>query len=123
MEAYTGYRKVSAAEQVYYIIKYKAAEATASLRLRLKLWFTKKPDCKRCCLQCDYYEMCACDYLSIEVEHKGYTVVQSGLNNHISIYDAEGRAVYHAQQSKRRNEQALRETVDFYLYMREEAGK
>lgn len=27
-----GYRKVSAAEQVYYIIKYKAAEATASLR-------------------------------------------------------------------------------------------
>lgn len=118
-----GYRKISAAEQVYYIIKYKAAEATASLRLRLKLWFTKKPNCKRCCLRCEYYEMCACDYLSTEVKYKGYTVVQSGLNNHISIYDGEGRAVYHAQQSKKRNEQQLRETVDFYLLMREEAGK
>lgn len=118
-----GYRKVSAAEQIYYIIKYKAAEATASLRLRLKLWLTKKADCKSCCLRCEFYEECACEELSTEVEHKGYTVVQSGLNNHISIYDAEGHAVYHAQQSKKKTEQQLRETVDFYLYIREEGTK
>ena len=118
-----GYRKVSAAEQIYNIIKYKAAEATASLRLRLKLWLTKKADCKSCCLRCEFYEECACEDLSTEVEHRGYIVVQSGLNNHISIYDAEGHAVYHVQQSKKKTEEQLRETVDFYLYIREEGTK
>lgn len=112
-----GYRKTTAAEQVYYIIKYKVTEALSSLRLRLKLQFTKHSDCKHCCLCCEYYEMCACDYLSTEVKHKGYTVIQSGLNNHISIYDLEGRAVYHAQQRKRLKEQDLKKQVDFYLYL------
>lgn len=112
-----GYRKVSAAEQVYYIIKYKATKALSSLRLRLKLQFTKKSDCKHCCLRCEYYEMCACDCLSTEIKHRGYTVIQSGLNNHISIYDNEGKLVYHAQQRKRINEQDLKKQVDFYLYL------
>lgn len=116
-----GYRKVSAAEQVYYIIKYKVTEALSSLRLRLKLQFTKKSDCKHFCLRCEYYEMCACDYLSTEVKYKGYTVVQSGLNNHISIYNGEGRLIYHAQQRKRLNEQDLKKQVDFYLYLIKEA--
>lgn len=112
-----GYRKVSAAEQVYYIIKYKVTEALSSLRLRLKLQLTKKSDCKHCCLCCEYYEMCTCDYLSTEVKYKGYTVVQSGLNNHISIYNDEGRLIYHAQQRKRLKEQDLKKQVDFYLHL------
>lgn len=116
-----GYRKVSAAEQVYYIIKYKVTEALSSLRLRLKLQFTKKSDCKHCCLRCEHYEMCACDCLSTEVKYKGYTVVQSGLNNHIGIYNDEGQLIYHAQQRKRLKEQDLKKQVDFYLYLIKEA--
>lgn len=116
-----GYRKVSAAEQVCYIIKYKVTEALSSLRLRLKLQLTKKSDCKYCCLRCEHYEMCACNYLSTEVKYKGYTVIQSGLNNHISIYDGEGRLIYHAQQRKRLKEQDLKKQVDFYLYLIKEA--
>ena len=110
-----GYRKPGALEQLYYIIKYEATEAIESLRLRLKLWLTKKADCKRCCLRCEYYEWCACEYLSKEVKYKGYTVVQSGLNNHISIYASDGHFVYHAQAKKKQTEQELRETADFYL--------
>lgn len=102
-----GYRKPGALEQLYYIIKYETTEAIASLRLRLKLWLTKKTDCKRCCLRCEY--------LSKEVKYKGYTVVQSGLNNHISIYASDGHFVYHSQAKKKQTEQELRETVDFYL--------
>lgn len=114
------YRKVSTAEQVYYTIKYKVAEALSSLRLRFKLQFTKKSDCKHCCLRCEYYEMCACDYLSTEVKYKGCTVVQSGLNNHISIYNDEGQCIYHAQQRKRLKEQDLKKQVDFYLHIKDD---
>jgi len=112
-----GYRKPSTLEQLFYIINYKAAEAFNSLRVRLKLWLKKKADCKRCCLCCEYWEPCACEYLSKSVEYKGYTVVQSGLNNHISIYASDGHFVYHAQSRKKHTEQQLRETVDFYLQL------
>lgn len=49
-----GYRKVSAAEQVYYIIKYKARE----LRLRFLLWKKPKTDCNHCCLWCKFFNSC-----------------------------------------------------------------
>lgn len=49
-----GYRKVSAAEQVYYIIKYKAH----NLRLRFRLWRKPKKDCCHCCVWCKYFNSC-----------------------------------------------------------------
>lgn len=90
------------------------AEKMTSLRLRIRL-LTKKRDCKHCCLRCEYYELCACEYLTTEVEYKGYTAVQSGLNNHVSIYNSDGKHVYHAQQRKQLSKRGLQDTVDFYL--------
>lgn len=52
-----GYRKPGAAEQVYYIIKYKAHE----LRLRFRLWKKPKKDCCHCCLWCKYFNACRSD--------------------------------------------------------------
>lgn len=61
-----GYRKTTAAEQVYYIIKYKVTEALSSLRLRLKLQFTKHSDCRHCCLCCEYYEINKCNHTELK---------------------------------------------------------
>nr|DAP39811.1 MAG TPA: hypothetical protein [Caudoviricetes sp.] len=52
-----GYRKVSAAEQVFYILKYKAHE----LRLRFRLWKKLKKHCRHCCLWCKYFKPCRSD--------------------------------------------------------------
>ncbi len=49
-----GYRKVSAVEQVYYIIKHKAH----NLRLRFRLWRKPKKDCCYCCVWCKYFNSC-----------------------------------------------------------------
>ena len=112
-----GYRKPSALKNIYYIIKYEVADTFRSLRVRLKLWLKNKKGCRRCCLRCEYWEFCAYEYLSKEIEYKGYTAVQSGLNNHISIYSNDGHCVYHAQSNKKHSEKELRETVDFYLQL------
>lgn len=109
------YRKIPAAKQVY--VKHKISEALSLLRIRLKLQISKHGKCKHCCLLCAHYKMCACDHLSTEVEYKDYTVIQSGLNNHISIYNNEGKLIYHTQQRKRLKEQDLKKQVDFYLHL------
>ena len=54
-----GYRKPGAAEQIYFIIKYKVRGAVKALRLRLKLWRKPKSDCCGCCLFCKYFERCS----------------------------------------------------------------
>lgn len=48
------YRKISAAEQVYYILRHKVRE----LRLRFRLWVKPKKDCCHCCLWCKYFGSC-----------------------------------------------------------------
>ena len=53
-----GYRTVSAAEQVYYIIKYAVRQATKRLRSRLGYWLKPGKGCRHCCLWCKYYEQC-----------------------------------------------------------------
>ncbi len=53
-----GYRKVSAAEQIFYIIKYAAKEKARRLRDRFRLWRKPKKGCRRCCLWCKYFEHC-----------------------------------------------------------------
>ena len=54
-----GYRKVSAAEQCYYIIKYAVRRAVKRLRSRIKLWLKPKSDCYHCCIWCKYFEHCS----------------------------------------------------------------
>lgn len=102
------------------IVKDGIAEALSSFRLRLRLLKVKDKNCKRCCLWCEHCEECACELLGCEVEYKGYIVFQSGLNNHISIYDEEGQAVYHAQNTKKNSEEELKKYVDYYLSLIEE---
>ena len=53
-----GYRKVSAAEQCYYIIKYAVRRAVKRLRSRLRHWLKRGKGYRYCCLWCKYYEQC-----------------------------------------------------------------
>lgn len=53
-----GYRKVSAAEQIYYIIKYAVRRAVKRLRSRLGYWLKPGKGCRHCCLWYKYYEQC-----------------------------------------------------------------
>lgn len=61
-----GYRKVSAAEQVYYIIKHKAH----NLRLRFRLWRKPKKDCCHCCVWCKYFEQCRSELEADNEQHE-----------------------------------------------------
>ena len=54
-----GFRKVSAAEQIYYIIKYVVRRAVKRLRSRLRHWLKRGKGCRHCCLWCTYFEQCS----------------------------------------------------------------
>ena len=65
-----GYRPLSAAEQVLYIIGYVARHKLHRLRLRWRLWRKPNTDCCYCCLWCKYFDDCKADIESIEKELK-----------------------------------------------------
>lgn len=89
------------------------------LRARFELWRKPKKDCYHCCLFCDYFEDCKADiYAGKTVEHRGYTIHQSGINYHTAIYDDSGRYVFHAQVCKPLTIEELKEQIDFYIKLR-----
>ena len=63
-----GYRKVSAAEQIYYIIKYAARRAVKRLRSRLLHWLKRGKGCRHCCLWCKYLEQCSSEEVDNETK-------------------------------------------------------
>lgn len=86
------------------------------LRARFKLWRKHKKDCHHCCLFCDFFEDCEAEINGNKtVEHRGYTIKQSELNYHTTIYEDNGRMVMHTQTTKPLTVTELREQIDFYL--------
>lgn len=67
-------------------------------------------------------EFCGKEFEWVEPKHKptvvecdgGYTVVQE-TNNHIMIFDKEGKMVLHASCTKKKTHEELRKMVDGYL--------
>lgn len=51
----------------------------------------------------------------IMVKHKGYTAIQSGLNHHVMIFDADGRRVAHIQKTEPQSMDDLKADIDFLL--------
>lgn len=56
------------------------------------------------------------------IEYKGYTVVQSGYNYHVSVFDKSGKCVLHAQASREKTDEELRATVDTFLVLSKTVG-
>ena len=54
----------------------------------------------------------------IVVEHKGYTLQQSGYNNHFMIIK-DNKIVCHAQYNKKLTEQEAKEKIDLFLKLAE----
>jgi hypothetical protein len=52
------------------------------------------------------------------IEHRGYQVMQSDHNNHISIAK-DGKVICFASVAKKLNEEELKKTVDEILIMKE----
>lgn len=115
-----GYRPLSAAEQVLYIISYKAKHDLRSAMLKIKHNFKMWKGCKHICLWCEYYDDCIEASTTVAVEHKGYTIQQSGVNFHTMIIDGSGKMLYHAQTEKPLTEQELRQIVDWYIDFQKE---
>lgn len=110
-----GYYPITAAEQVLYIIIYKIKHDLRSAMLKIKHNFKMWKNCKHICLRCEYFDDCVEVDDTVAVEHKGYTIQQSGVNYHTIIIDSGGKMVYHAQTEKQLTEQELREIVDWYI--------
>lgn len=55
----------------------------------------------------------------MKTEHKGYKIKQDSDTHHVAIFDKNGHMVFHAQASKEKTVEELRETVDFYLMLSE----
>lgn len=55
----------------------------------------------------------------MKVQHRGYTAVQSPRNFHVMI-EKNGHMVCHVHKDRLLTEAELRETVDNYLFIREE---
>lgn len=115
-----GYYPLSAAEQVLYIIIYKVKRDLRSALLKIKHNFKMRKGCKHICLWCEYYDDCAEVSDTVAVEHKGYTIQQSGVNCHTMIIDSGGKMVYHAQTEKPLTEQELRQIVNWYIDFQKE---
>ncbi len=56
------------------------------------------------------------------MEYKGYIVTQSDLNNHIMI-SKDGQMVSHINCTVKKNDEELKEVVDFVLEMRSKYHK
>lgn len=83
---------------------------------RFRLWSKPKKDCSHCCLFCEYFEDCKEEiYEGNTIEHRGYTIHQSGINYHTTIYDDSGSIVFCEAVTKPLTVTELKEHIDFYL--------
>ncbi len=53
------------------------------------------------------------------IEHKGHKAVQSDYNHHVTVYDATGKRVFHAQVQEPKSAEELKEYIDFYLQLQD----
>lgn len=94
----------------------KLSGSLRELHARFKLWRKPKKDCHYCCLFCDYFEACEAElYGGKTIEHRGYTIKQSGLNYHTAIYDDSGCIVFCEAVTKPLTIAELKAHIDLYL--------
>lgn len=100
-------------------IKNKLSDTLRELRefrARFKLWSKPKKDCRYCCLFCEYFDDCKEEiYEGNTIEHRGYTIHQSGINYHTVIYDDSGRIVFCEAVTKPLTIAELKDHIDLYL--------
>lgn len=54
----------------------------------------------------------------MKIEYKGYKVSQDPETHHVSIFNQDGKRVFHSQVNEVKSPEELKETVDFFLFLR-----